>query len=488
MMAANDFLAVLAARRETIAADCEQALEWISHNADLAALLEYLMTNRAAVSNALENHHSSRKLIANFFEHHPNITYETFKRNVPTLLLNVANLLALLQYGIQGLLPDTLSFQKAILESIEQLGTRWVDGCEPQIAGLAHLLGEIIGTIDKMRLGEARILVLELPVGNSLPIRILTELLQERGYSPELVKVSLSRNDSRKKGVTRQELMEERLREHGLRKDDLVVYLDEWISGSNFENILVRLKKIVQSAGAFILPAAILDSEAKHNDRYASYCQFHDGIASNLGLDGSRFRVVLPVLNEGVITSEQKFFWSEQDRLAGYRKMWHLGSVLGSIFDIVEELRTDQALFSVAHTRFLEVAASNGIENNDFDSLWRNGIATLRSMFDGAYPDYLQWKDHVIALEFPSNRGVAEDPERSLDDMSSVIADTAERRPAKICVALAVIWLQATEVDPRKPHRFSGHVPVISDLPDDLRLVSRIFVGRLMDAVKARLS
>ena len=104
---------------------------------------------------------------------------------------------------------------------------------------------------------------MECPVGNTLASKLLLALLTDYGYSVQLVRVTPSRNDRRTLGLTRAELLSRRLDQFGLRSHDLVVYVDEWNTGTNFNRIAGYISQYVgRMPGVFLLPVALLSPNA----------------------------------------------------------------------------------------------------------------------------------------------------------------------------------------------------------------------------------
>ncbi len=484
----EEWLRTLAERQRQQALACASYLELISRNLQLDRLADYWRSHQEATASSLERHLSARKLILSLAAHTPRFPPNVVAPDIPSLLLNVAVCFTLLEYTLDDTQPDRAKCRVLLGEAIDTLAARWAKAISHQVDRLAILLRVVIDFIERLALGESRIVLLEFPIGNSIPTRLLAELLQERGQAPHILRVALSRNDSRKAGVTRAELMDERLSTWGLTSNDLVVYVDEWLSGSNFNNLALRLDRIVKQKGAFLLPIAAVAPGAEAKDHYRSYCAEHDAIARKIGMSGSDLRIPFPPLQEGGIDTEQRFFWSESDRLAGYRKMQHLGSLLGSIFEVVEEIRTNSELLLAVHGRFMQAVAEEGNPNDEEFNAMFERPDSFRSALEAAYPDFCLWKEDVQKMDFESNKGVAEDPSGALQDLTVVLVGTAEGRKAKLLVDVAAMWIRSTEIDPRNQYYFRGHVPVIAELPEELQGLARTFYRYLAPAIRDRLS
>lgn len=467
---------------------CAGRLAAVAGAAGQEPLAKFLTDNSSQVAAALTCDRSLRKLIFSFVKHVPYLPPDMDA--APTILLNIASVLCLVATRLPAALSEELDSTAATLfvEAVDQLASRWTKACEHQVRPLVTLLQAVLGIIDPLALGAGRILVLELPLGNSIPCRLLSELLQARNRKFEMIRVALSRNDSRKVGVTREALLAERLQEAKIGANDLVVYVDEWNTGANFANLASEIVRVSERAKAFLLPAAALAPDASERDRYASFCRQHDEMARRVGALGDRLRVPFPLLNPGAVNCEQPFFWSEHDRLAGYRKMQHLGSMLGSIFAVVDDLKKDPAVFEQARLLFLEEVARAQNPDNETFVACASEPELFRQFFEEALPDFDNWKGTAEKIDLASNTGVVDDDiENSFIGMAAAIDASTAGRKAKVCVNLAILWIRSMESDPRNQYYFRGHVPVISELPHELSLLSRTFYAHLRSTVLARI-
>ena len=106
-----------------------------------------------------------------------------------------------------------------------------------------------------------------------------------------------------------------------------MVLVDEWLSGDSFNDVADSLRRILQWQGVRFLAAGLLTEESAEATRYESHCRDHDRMLARLDLNGEDYRFVLPHL-ESAIQREGAFFWSEYDRISGYRKLQVLGSLI----------------------------------------------------------------------------------------------------------------------------------------------------------------
>ena len=207
-----------------------------------------------------------------------------------------------------------------------------------QVDGLCRLVLDVQSFLGGLAMGEGRIVLIEMPSGNSVPVKMLASLFGKESRV-QIVRAALSRKHPTAAGITRRQLLEEQLQQARLRPSDVLVYFDEWETGSNFNTICEFLRKIVPK-GTFVFPAAFQTDAAARHERYNSFCVGHDKLMKAWGVPGDRFRRFIPPLPSTLAGGY--FFWSEHDRTAGYRKMQIHGSVFSSIDETVELLHRDE--------------------------------------------------------------------------------------------------------------------------------------------------
>jgi hypothetical protein len=207
-----------------------------------------------------------------------------------------------------------------------------------QIDRLCRLIIDIWSFLGQLALGDARFILIEMPSGNSMAVKLLARLLGQRSRV-EIVRASLSRKHVKPAGITRRELLAEQLEAVKPTSNDVVVYLDEWETGTNFNIICGFLKKLLPK-GTYLFAAAFQTDVAARHERYASFCADRDKLMSVWGVPGERFRKLLPPLPSTL--GGGYFFFSEHDRTAGYRKAQLHGSSFSSFDETVELLHCDE--------------------------------------------------------------------------------------------------------------------------------------------------
>ena len=178
----------------------------------------------------------------------------------PLTLKNVAGLFALLLDLYVPALPalERARVQSGLENALQKCTAALTQAVDGEVVALAELFGNIVAVLNALPgfKGHGRVILPELPVGNSIPCKLLRPVLERAGYTVDTLLVSLSRNDARSKGVRREDLLEEKLTAFGLRENDLVLYLDEWFSGVNYARICACLDRLLRTRpNVQLLPA-----------------------------------------------------------------------------------------------------------------------------------------------------------------------------------------------------------------------------------------
>jgi len=404
----------------------------------------------------------------------------------PCWIQNICSILylLLLDFESNGGNAETM----AVTESVFRSAVRYfLELSGKQADRLCAYLLDIRDRFADMRLKDARFILLELPVGNSLAMRLLEGLL---GALLPVVTVTaaLNRNDRSQDGITREALLVRELEKAGLKQNDLVVLLDEWKTGTNFHHVCERLTRILP-AGVFFFPFALLEalepSTAKAKKRFAEYAAEHDVILSKVGLSGAEFRRGLPAI-ESLNLFTQYFFWAENDRMAGYRKMQVHGSFFSSVDSTVELFRSDPAtLEEVLRSVWNEMVADGTmVADAEFDE------PEVMQVFSQCLADYAARRDKLEHCADDLNAGGVLNDEEVQAYAEKVFARTAavvEGSSARLVIDAARRHLEAKGgLDPADCYYFDGHAPIAGILEGRAALWHRTtleFLERRMEAL-----
>ncbi len=348
--------------------------------------------------------------------------------------------------------PATLAaIDKAFVAAVRY----FLDFAAPQIDALCDYLLDVRVALRRLLSQDSRIVLLELPIGNSLPVQVLESLLTPLAPVVRVCAV-LNRADDPKAGITREELLASSLAPIGLKTNDIVLLVDEWKSGSNFRNVCERLDSVIPE-GVLFFPVALLTDVApqgaKHETVFAGFCKRHDAYLKSLGLEGADFRRPLPRIAAGGEFT-QYFFWAENDRMAGYRKMQVHGSFFSSVDGAVQQIANDPGLCA----ELLRAKWSEFWPEKPFDA------AEAFAAFKQVLADYSDIRDALEHCADAMNKGgeippdeVEEYGRKVIERIWAVVGD----RPAKMAINLANTSLEKTAgLDPADLFHFKGHAPI----------------------------
>ncbi|MFA7344073.1 MAG: hypothetical protein WC003_07195 [Terrimicrobiaceae bacterium] len=380
------------------------------------------------------------------------------------LLGNASMLLFLLILGAERQKAPEWLMQN-VVESCESLFTAYLATVVDQMDTVCAFLLEIKTSLARLALANPRIVLIDLPVGNTIPVLLLNDLLQSLGKT-EIIRISLPRNTSPKNGLTRKALLTEYIREANIRPNDIVIYLDEWNTGSNFKAICELLKKTL-SEGSFLLPLALLTKIASTHDRYESMCGYHDKLMERWGHTFQRARITLPRIRT-CLPIETYFFWAEHDRLAGLRKSQIYGAIFSSYDAAIEMLRGDEEKLKIAISILLAVIRKDETPPQDV------GISagTLRDLFYEGYDDYQNCRDEArnCAAEFDKG-GETDDFSEELEAVTRLNDAVIGNRPAKWAHLIAHYYLQQLgSIDPADRYYFESHAATLVPLKGRMAL------------------
>lgn len=464
----------------------------IDHCWPSGGLLAIHQRYRQSITEFFGRERGLRSLAATLFERYGTTLESPEVVNAPTTLLDFAALTSFLLEDYPRAVPlEARADVEAILRGLlPRIVHDALEAVRPQTERLADVVWQIVSFLEQPgTLARPRVVVLELPIGNSIPSKLLEGLLRERGHDVYLVRVALARNTASGEGLTRQQLLEQKLSAFGLREGDCVVLVDEWLSGANFKGITDHVRKLCAARGASLFPVALLTEDSPAEERFTSHCRHHDKLLRALGEEGERWRVDFPRIVSAV-EREGYFFWSEYDRMAGYRKMQVLGSLLSTFDAAIEDLHRDRSALLRVRNDFLGDVAQRlqaGQCGPDLTPAVAKDQDSFVALFERAYQDYLGCRDEVRRIEHPTNRGETKDIEAELAAANARLWQVVSERDAQYAVECALYHLEAShDMDPADPFPFSTHAPVVVELDGGFRLFHEMVMRHLADVVQRR--
>jgi len=380
------------------------------------------------------------------------------------------------QIYIQGLIRSLL---RNIISQFEIL----VDN---QIESLVKMLFQVTETLCRFCITPASTIhILEFPIGNSIPCKLLDHVLRSKGFKSEIHLISLSRNDSKAVGVTRKDLLTRAFKT--IQTDDIVIYIDEWITGANFNNLSELVARACKEKQVWLLPLAMLTSESSSHHRFDSFKQKHDRICNRSGLSGSEFRVFCPQL-QSILEGNNYFFWSELDRLAGYRKIQYWGSLLSSIEESIELLKTNDPALKRAILLLARRASQE--PGTKIPATLFSDFKYSRQLLDNAISDFELIREQLFSMNTPSSDGIQEcSPSETFERIGATLEDLLAERPAKMAINFAMLLIRdRLHCDPADAYYLKSNVPSVVKLTDNTLDLHEMLMEALIKSVTERLS
>lgn len=442
-------------------------------------LLRILGTNEASFRSQLAQHPPLCKGIEHLQGKIAEVEAHGFSRADARVMQNIGAMLYTLVAGFHKC-NGNVDIQRALETSHDLVFEHYLTLARDQVDSVCRYVVKISNFFATLSIRDSRIVLIEMPVGNSLLVKCLEALFKEK-YQASTIRVALSRNDSKKVGITRRELLAEKLGKAGLATNDIVVYVDEWNTGSNFTAICEAIRKCLPT-DCFFFPAAVLSGAAHAHDRYQSFCANHDLLLRRWGLpSGAEFRCVLPAIPSDLLGDH--FFWSEHDRTAGYRKMQLHGSMFSSIDDAIETLHKDAQMLRAAAAIYV---GSLG-RDLKLPGSPEKGVAAFVTLFGSAYDDYKSCRNELRACAEEFAHG------GEIDDFGVAMAPLLEKyqailnkRDAMLAVALGCEYIRRlASLDPADRYSFREHAPVLVELAGPMARTHDIVMSVLRQRIES---
>lgn len=198
---------------------------------------------------------------------------------------------------------------------------------------------------------DKRIIIIESPLGNVVPVQIINSLLQRNGISPITITLSLPRNEKKNYGITFQEIIRNISLEMQLSCRDIVLYIDDVISGTRFKKISSALKCEVCKMNALFLPIALVFKNPfkrvtiEHIKQISGLRERAKKLQRDYGflpwfqmpeLPKIKIDAGLPVAYESPVV------WGEQPYLAGMKKINYVFDLINQFMSILDDLVSNE--------------------------------------------------------------------------------------------------------------------------------------------------
>lgn len=379
------------------------------------------------------------------------------------LALNHATLFMLVLHGFGAYAtgePGWASTERLLRGAVGACAELYLRFVEPQPGELNCAVVKLAALVAEQVPQARRVWLLELPCGNSIPVKLLASQLRSLGIETETIFVALHRNDSVRKGVTRRDLLTERLEKAEVARGDVVVYVDEWVSGSNFNTVSEIVVRKGAALGFVVLPAALIAPTARRAERFGSFARAHDKHCHRLAIDPERLRFDFSAMPRGEDWCDPRpFFWAEHDRVAGYRKTQLNGTQYQAWYTAMQVLSNDIKALERCVSRLV---LTGGISTQDYHRLDRLGAS---GALHAAYMEWVsrldEWWLHVSSLPGPGQCDGDDGIEACMDDFVSQFGRSLKAYGLENAARVAAVWVQEEGHNAGHPYAIDAQMPVI---------------------------
>ena len=387
----------------------------------------WLTKHCRAMKSHLTSHASFRKVIIGYDVKTESLRSHPKWQEAPFALYGMALLAHRLYVEAPNFagtdLPDLERWALAIVDHF--LGG-FLEAQKNQVTSLlasVRKMGELVSSLAGVR----PVILLEFPIGNSIPTKLLARILEQEKTTFSVVRCGIPRKNKSGSHTKKDLLVEQLQTGTSLPENCLVVYLDEWNSGANFREICGLLSTQLRSSGVQFVPAALLSPTSSSHDRYASHVREHDRIVAKSSLRqvvGEDLRFTMAPLATGLVSpAGTQFFWGEYDRLSGYRKMQVWGAVFSSLDCAVALLKSDGdyrrrlICFLLLSSGYSESTAPTLVEMLQY--------IECQLLCEG-FTDYEKAKSALMSIALPSNRGGNVDIDVEIGTMAKAVTEKVQ--------------------------------------------------------------
>lgn len=470
----------------TVLPDCEPLRSLrASHEARRGTIIERLVEKRRLCALIEHNH------IPNFDQH---LTSSEVVSDASILLSFYTTVSIMLLEYPWGHYKDTIKNRILLKKLLRSLARAIVEAVKPQLDPIIEIALQIDKHLRKHNPEAKRLLFLEFPIGNTVPTIVLSKVLRDAGYEIKSSITSLNRNDKPGVGITREDCLKYATRNLSNGAWDLVIYVDEWISGSNFHNICKQLTRIFDApdlASIPFVPIALLKNTAAGEKRFSEYARKHDAMLQRAGFDIDLGRTTLPSLP----TKHDLlgyFFWGENDRLAGYRKYQPLSVSLSGMDFVIQQFITPEnreKLLNIKDKFYSMIEAM--MEGPLHPSIPHPSDQAFLDNVQRGYDDYVAIKPKLLTIEATTtssfrpfeNADIAE----LLEETAKKIEKITEGRPCSFLCKLALFYIQFSKnFDFIDPYLIPGHIPALLRLEGDANLPHQFLSEEISSYLKSK--
>jgi hypothetical protein len=197
------------------------------------------------------------------------------------------------------------------------------------------------------------ICLIESPLGNVVPVQVLCALFEKNGINTKKISLSLPRNDRLKFGFTFSEVITNNI-DSMINGIDLVLYIDDVISGSRFRKISSSLSKKLKKKSVILLPCAlVVKPHPLPSFVWKPEYTKNRSIIKNRAIEFQKEHSFFPwfeipdlpkiKIDDGLpVVYESPIVWGEQPIVAGMKKVNFIFNILEQFEYILNDIITNE--------------------------------------------------------------------------------------------------------------------------------------------------
>ncbi|WGD54162.1 phosphoribosyltransferase [Bradyrhizobium sp. CB1650] len=283
-----------------------------------------------------------------------------------------------------------------------------------QAVALAEVADDLIKWMQRRRF--ARVIILEMPVGNCVPVEIVRRIAVAHDINVDVVEWAFPRNTAKRGGYTVRDAAQKFAEDPRVVGADCILLLDDVLTGSRLLNIAEALRRAVGKERLAVVGLHFTFPRGSRKPPYpARNLTRFDGWATQMEMPfGNKIMPTLPLFkgDQGDdFFLESPSVWIGSDLIVGKRKV----NLLYNKIDFYEQIARDLASDAGKYLRSLK----HSVWSEDEGGIWQFGSdiveATFRRIFSKLSIDQL-FRDvrSEAATDFPA-------------DQSAIDADLGER-------------------------------------------------------------
>lgn len=256
------------------------------------------------------------------------------------------------------ILEDVRDQQRTYPPIVKRIFREAADGLfefgRDQAVALAEVADELVKWMQQRRF--ARVTILEMPIGNCVPVEIVRRIAEVRGINIDVVEWAFPRNTSKSGGYTVRDAAQKFAKNPSVVGSDCILLLDDVLTGSRLLNIAEALRRAVGKERLAVVGLHFAFPRGSRKPPYpARNLTRFDGWATQMGMPfGNRIMPTLPLFKGDQGDNfflESPSVWIGSDLIVGKRKVNLLYNMIDFYEGIARDLASDTGKYLQALKR-----------------------------------------------------------------------------------------------------------------------------------------